>query len=98
MIFDGFHQEMGMMMDWNSYFWLFIVIGLIVLVLITILIINLMNRSTKQEISSLVTHNFTSESTVEEDYIEGKIKFCPGCGERIDVLTEKYCPLCGIQL
>ena len=97
MIFDEFHQEMDMMMDWNSNFWFYIIIGLIALVIIVIVIINLMNRSTKQEISSIGFDDAISKPDVNKKFKENSPQFCPGCGEKIADPTGKFCPLCGTQ-
>ena len=50
-----------MMMGWNSNTWFYIIIGLTALVLLTILIIYLMNRNTKQEVSSKIFDKPASE-------------------------------------
>ena len=99
MIFDGFYQEdMDMMMGWNSNIWFYLIIGLIALILITITIIYLMNRSTKQETGSRIFDDPTSEPTINKEIKENTTKFCPGCGEKIVEKTGKYCPICGIQI
>ena len=98
MIFDGFHQEMEMMMGWNSNIWFYVIIGLIALVLITITIIYLMNRNTKQEISSKSFEEPASEPTINKEYQDNASNFCPGCGEKIGATSGKYCSICGTQI
>jgi uncharacterized membrane protein len=70
MIFYEYHPDMDMMMGWNSNIWFYVIIGLITLVFLTILIIYLMNRSTKQEISSTILDKPTSEPPIGKDYKE----------------------------
>ncbi|MFX0046742.1 MAG: hypothetical protein ACFE8G_01105 [Candidatus Hermodarchaeota archaeon] len=98
MIFYEYHPDMDMMMDWNSKIWFYVLIGLIALVLLTIVIIYLMNRSTRRENSKTIIDRPTSEATINREYTESINKFCPGCGEKIIDATGKYCPICGIQI
>jgi len=98
MILDVFHQDMDMMMGWNSNIWFYIIIGLAALVLLTILIIFLMNRNTKQEVSSKMFDKPALEPMIKKGDQDSTSKFCPGCGEKIGDITGKYCSICGTQL
>ncbi|MBY9013826.1 MAG: hypothetical protein KGD70_15745 [Candidatus Lokiarchaeota archaeon] len=98
MIFDEFHQGMDMMMGWDSNIWFYIIIGLTALVLVTILIIYLMNRNTKQEVSSKIFDKPASEPMINEEYQNSTSKFCPGCGEKLGDILGKYCSICGTQI
>jgi uncharacterized membrane-anchored protein YhcB (DUF1043 family) len=89
---------MNMMMGRFSNIWFYLIIGLIVLVLLTIVIISLMNRSNKRVNRLSILDKQTSESTIDTEYKENIKKFCPGCGEKIVDTTGKYCPICGIQI
>ncbi|MBY9008595.1 MAG: zinc ribbon domain-containing protein [Candidatus Lokiarchaeota archaeon] len=86
------------MMGWNSNTWFYIIIGLTSLVLLTILIIYLMNRNTKQEVSSKIFDKPASEPAINKTYQDSTSKFCPGCGEKILDTPSKYCSICGTQL
>lgn len=98
MIFDDYHHEMDMMVGWNSTIWFYIVIGLTALVVITILIIILMNKNSKQEISAKIMDNPVSEPTTNEGFQYSNSKFCPGCGAKIGDTPGKYCSICGTQI
>ncbi|NHJ21027.1 MAG: hypothetical protein EAX91_08800 [Candidatus Lokiarchaeota archaeon] len=97
MIFNEFHDEMGMMMGLNGNFILFLIIGLIALILTVILILSLMNRSTKRDLTTEISEKSTS---IAENDKNGNnvIKFCPECGEKILDSKGSYCPSCGLML
>ncbi len=98
MIFDEFHQGMDMMMGWDSNLWIYIIIGLTALVFVTILLIYLMNRNTKQEVSSKIIDTPASETIIDKGYQDISSNFCPSCGEKIGDTQGKYCSVCGTQL
>lgn len=60
MIFDEFHDEMGMMMGWNGEFIFFLIIGSVALVLIVILILSLMSKGTKRDFTTEISDKSTS--------------------------------------
>ncbi|MFX0077377.1 MAG: hypothetical protein ACFE96_18190 [Candidatus Hermodarchaeota archaeon] len=98
MIFDGIHQGMGMMMNLDEYFWIFLFVGFIAFVLIIILILNLMKRSTNQENISTIFDNYSSEVKINKKTLRNVPKYCPGCGEKISEFNGMYCPICGIKM
>lgn len=98
MIFDEFHNEMDMMMDWKVDIWFFLVVGLIVFVLLTILILSLMNKSTKQVSSLTHIDDSISGEAINSELNNNFLKFCPRCGEKLLDNKGNFCPTCGNEL
>ncbi len=97
MIFDRMDDQMGgrgNMMDWGSYMWIYMMIGMIIICVIIVIIIYLLNRRKHKE----KIPQETKKIAVVKDARAEKTHFCPRCGEKIDDLNLKFCPHCGSEI
>ena len=99
MIFQRRDDQMGNnMMDWGSYMWFYMILGMVICILIIIIIIYWLTRRTHKD-KDLEKPNQKSIQIGEAKDVKGeKPYFCPNCKEKLDDKTLKYCPFCGSEL
>ncbi len=101
MILDYYHDDVNHMMDWGSNGWIYMILGGILFLLIVVILIYFLSRSTRQyDFTNTLNHEASDNSKItsvkeNEEELNEIAYFCPTCGEKLDGRTSKYCPFCG---
>ncbi len=98
MIFNGDDDGMHHMMDWGSYIWIYMIIGMIAFLIIVIILIFLIARLSREDKGLSKSNQKTKQVSVIEEDKKEKATFCPNCGEILPDSKAKYCQSCGSEI
>ena len=98
MIFNGDDEGMHHMMDWGSYMWFYMVVGMIAFIIIIIIVIYLIALISRVDKDSAKSNQEVKQLHVNEEDKKEKASFCPNCGEVLADPKAKYCPSCGSEI
>jgi len=76
-----------------------IFLGVTSFIIIAVILLFLLNRSTNREEYSGDTIDTITPSGKHEEFKPSETtKYCPECGSKLDDRNSKFCPLCGTSL
>ncbi len=90
-----------MMMDWELGNWIYIILGLGIILLILLILgfIFLYNNRKSMSNHKYIQNNVQKQRENEiSDNTFQKVNFCYNCGRKLDDSQSKYCSFCGIQI